>query len=925
MRRDTGPEAPLPPFEAFYRALNRREPLPWQARLARAVAESEAWPGEIGVPTGLGKTACLDIAIWWLASQAGRNPGRRTAPTRIWWVVNRRLLVDAVTDHAEFIGRVLADAASEGITGDSARAVSAVGDRLRRLAADPTGSNPLEVIRLRGGIASRRPVDPSQPAVVLSTLPMYGSRLLFRGYGTTRSMRPVDAALAGTDSLVMLDEAHLVPHLRALIADLGECTPGTRPVLPERRSWPRLVALTATGDVRGSNRFELDAEDEQHPLVRQRLDAAKPVELRVVRPGDAGPSLAKAALDLLRDAGRPAACVVFANTPGTARSAFAQLCARMTDGQAEILLLTGIVREREAESVRERVLDPAHGMAAGRDTSEGRQRHLIVVATQTLEVGADIDAEYLVTEACGVRALTQRLGRLNRLGRFAHARGVYVHCPPRPARGARSWPVYGPEPVSVLARLRTAAKGSPVDLPPRRVARVLGPPGDDPGRAPQILPGILREWTKTTTPPDGEAPVEPYFSGIAGAEYRVSVLWRSHVPEDGEWLWPRPAAREVIAVPRRDFRAALGEDERVHRIDADGVTMREVAASAVRAGATVVLASDRGLMDGFGWNPESSEPVMDLSLLDRGVPLHDTALRRLGIAPMGGLVERAMGLGDDAEDFDDADRTRALEEVLSGLLEATPPGWTASQWHDFVGGLGQGRILEARNEIPWLLAPEAESGPESPNVDLDETSRAERVVRLDRHGLAVGARAAAVARRLGVAPGIADIIRQAGHLHDIGKADRRFQLWLDPAGQHGFDVAKSATPRHLWGRLRVAAGWPRGGRHEALSARLALRWLERRGRAETPILDDLLVHLVISHHGKGRPLVLPVADGTPARLCVAVDGGSVQVSADLSVTDWEQPARFLGLSEFFGHWGLAMLEAILRQSDHAVSGGLRPE
>ena len=61
-------------------------------------------------------------------------------------------------------------------------------------------------------------------------------------------------------------------------------------------------------------------------------------------------------------------------------------------------------------------------MTAARDETAERERHLIVVATQTLEVGADVDAEYLVTEACGVRALTQRLGRLNRLGRYERAR-----------------------------------------------------------------------------------------------------------------------------------------------------------------------------------------------------------------------------------------------------------------------------------------------------------------------------------------------------------------------------------------------------------------------------------------------------------------------------------------------------------------------
>ena len=64
----------LPTFAEFYRAINGREPFPWQARLAGLVAEEERWKSEIGVPTGLGKTACLDIAVWWLASQAGARP-----------------------------------------------------------------------------------------------------------------------------------------------------------------------------------------------------------------------------------------------------------------------------------------------------------------------------------------------------------------------------------------------------------------------------------------------------------------------------------------------------------------------------------------------------------------------------------------------------------------------------------------------------------------------------------------------------------------------------------------------------------------------------------------------------------------------------------------------------------------------------------
>ena len=97
-----------PPFDVFFAAVHRgRTPLPWQARLAALVA-SDGWPEEIGVPTGLGKTSCLDIAVWALAEQASRSPRDRSLPTRIWYVVNRRLLVDAATAHGEELAALLA-------------------------------------------------------------------------------------------------------------------------------------------------------------------------------------------------------------------------------------------------------------------------------------------------------------------------------------------------------------------------------------------------------------------------------------------------------------------------------------------------------------------------------------------------------------------------------------------------------------------------------------------------------------------------------------------------------------------------------------------------------------------------------------------------------------------------------------------------
>lgn len=924
-----------PKFDAFYEALNRRPPFPWQSRLASQVTEDGVWPKEIGVPTGLGKTACLEIALWWLACQAERKPSDRTAPTRIWWVVNRRMLVDSTFDHAERIRQKLLDPAAAGPE-ESVAVVRAVAERLRSLSPDPATAGPLEVIRLRGGVAARRPTDPSRPCIILSTVPMYGSRLLFRGYGTWRSMRPIDAALAGMDSLVFVDEAHLARHLMRLVPALSDCTKGSEAILGPERSRPRVVALTATGEADARDRFDLDGDDKAHATVQQRLDAPKPVQI-VESSGGVGLHLAEATQNLVAgSSGRGASCIVFANTPRTARAVFRRLESMFPDGSADLVLLTGRSREWEAEQTRRRILDPVHGMAAERDHAVGRDRHLIVVATQTLEVGADVDAEYLVTEACGVRALTQRLGRLNRMGGFPDARGIYVHVPPPQRRGGRAgdpdtWPVYGQEPSMVLDRLLAAAgaNGKTVPLPPRSVASTLGEPADDPGRAPEVMHGILYEWVKTTNPPDGEAPVEPYFSGVSGFDYSVSLIWRAHVPSEGDRLWPRASDREAVSVPVGEARLALGDDAEVRRLAADGVSIESAMARDMRPGDVVVLASDRGLLDEFGWEPEAAVPVLDLSLGEHGLPLNAETLHRLfnGVnldPPSSGsldkLVNRILGLVADSEELDATDSAEAVAELLGILQTAVPVGWEEPEWLDFLSSLNR-EVAGGYKEVSRL--PVRQRVDPGTSDDLDERSLADAATAMElaAHGNAVAARSRSIAERMGLASELADVVETAGRLHDLGKADPRFQRWLDPRQEWEVPLAKSGMKRHLWSQTRLASGWPQRGRHEALSSRLVVEWLRRSETRLCATEADLLVHLVVSHHGSGRPIVGPVSDGTRDTVSVDVLGERVEAAADLATVDWDQPARFRRLNDEFGPWGLALIETIVRQADHAVSAG----
>ncbi|MCY3619790.1 MAG: type I-U CRISPR-associated helicase/endonuclease Cas3 [Acidimicrobiaceae bacterium] len=919
-----------PPFGDWYRQINGRDPFPWQQRLADTVAAADGcWPEQIGIPTGLGKTACVDVAVWALARQADLDPLQRTAPTRIWWVVNRRLLVDDTYSHARKVAEKLR------IETDSGSAMGAVAARLRSLSAAP--GPPLEALRLRGGDAHNRPRHPAQPAVICSTVPMFGSRLLFRGYGSSRSMRPIDAALAGTDSLVLIDEAHLARHLMELVSSAARLSIACGGLLPTARSSPQVVALTATGDP-ASSAFDLEADDHAHPEVTRRLDASKALTIACPAPNNGPPPahkspaiakmLASLAGDLIAEHASPehATALVFANTPASA-VATAEILRR--DGAMDVIVATGRTRGDESEATASEI---ARRLRPARTDSDTNGRALAVVATQTLEVGADLDADYLVTEACGTRALIQRLGRLNRFGRRHHARAVYV--PTSPDKDG-NWPVYGQEPASTLQSLEDAAAATgTVDASPRNIRSVLGSPAEPEGRAPALAAGLLQEWAKTTNPPPGEAPPEPYFSGIADPGFDVHVVWRVHLPEPGQRIWPRVSENEIVAVPASEAAVSLqgcpyirlSQDQTAVEAPSSGGRQDMV----LRPGDTVVVAARTGKIDEDGhWNPNAASLARDVSLTRHGLPLAQDVLDNLytSVPSAARSTLKPLFTALRTPECDDpAAISQAVASFCDVLMQHTPDAYPAQQWQDFIAALanttadrhqrGLPSITDPSDEVPRL--PISTPGTSQTRFDEhDELSMATPVT-LGDHGDDTACVAACVADSCGIPAQILEVVRTAALLHDIGKADQRFQAWLEPAGSpHA--LAKSATAPSQWQRTRAASGWPRGGRHEELSRRLVQAWVEN----DACDFDDnertLLQHLVVSHHGRGRPLVAPVEDHTGTTVSFDVGEDVVTASADLSVTDWDQPARFAMLNELYGCWGLALLEAIVRQSDHIAS------
>ena len=113
---------------------------------------------------------------------------------------------------------------------------------LRELAAFPADS-PLAVSTLRGQFADNGEwrSDPARPAVVVGTVDMVGSRLLFSGYGCGFKSKPLHAGFTGQDALLVHDEAHLEPAFQQLIEAVAKEQERCADVRPLR-----VISLTAT-------------------------------------------------------------------------------------------------------------------------------------------------------------------------------------------------------------------------------------------------------------------------------------------------------------------------------------------------------------------------------------------------------------------------------------------------------------------------------------------------------------------------------------------------------------------------------------------------------------------------------------------------------------------------------------------------------
>lgn len=900
-------------FPSYFRGVHGYDPFPWQVRLTNTVLETGRWPEVIDVPTGCGKTATLDTAIFCLAARP------EAFPRRVVFVIDRRIIVDQVYETARRIKKALKSTHGGTLL------------RIKQRLAEITEGDPLGVAALRGGV----PIDnawasrPDQPSVLVSTVDQFGSRMLFRGYGVSKGMRPIHAGLAGNDCLVILDEVHLSRPFAETLGAVRKLEGG-----PLARRF-QVVEMSATPHNTDAVPFRLvDSDLDNSGMLRKRATAVKECAITLIPGRFADQAIPKAVTRLLKkelpNTARSVGVIV--NRVRTARETYRTL----QEAGYTAHLVTGRMRPLDRVHILEQIATAVNPERTESDLSD----LTVVVATQAIEVGADFSFDALITECAPVDSLRQRFGRLDRRGTFEERTGA----------PARAWilgvksdmtakkpdPVYGDAAKATWSELEARFGKNRFDVGPASsdLQEFFGEAFAPTRHAPLLLNTHLEAWTQTNPQPIVQPPLDPFLHGLGqSANTDVAVVWRydhSHdtlklvPPRPAEYLqvpigaaksWLAQADTEPEEVPVADVDMAATQLPRrrtetrftVHRwrgFDEKPEPIKDV--GDLQPGSVLLVDPTVGGLTAGTWDPTSSEPVTDL-----GDETQEAYGRRVTLRLDPRIYPDAADLlaGEERE----VSTRDLITDWIKDSLDGSPDSWMVAA----LSRLGKDFEinLDERRDYPIISEKTADSSIWDGSDAAASFTGAEVTLRSHLDG--VGKKAATFARRLGLPRGIQTDLRLAGRLHDLGKVDTRFQAQLvggDPVkmAMLAEPLAKSAPG------TRRAYTYPRGMRHEIASTALVESNRATLAEAHDP---DLVLHLIITHHGHGRPLPPILPDENPQTLRYRFDGHDLEVNSHLVDTDIALVGadRFWRLVERYGHHGLAWLEAILRLADHRQS------
>ncbi|HEX4077754.1 MAG TPA: type I-U CRISPR-associated helicase/endonuclease Cas3 [Rhizomicrobium sp.] len=892
------------PFDEAFRALTGYKPMGWQHRLYDRFVTNNL-PQALDIPTGLGKTSVM--AIWLIALAVQAHAKSPRLPRRLIYVVNRRTVVDQATDDAMKLRTSSRDSGS----------LTLLRCALDSLCVDPKDpASPLAISTLRGELADNREwqADPARPTIVIGTVDMIGSRLLFSSYSGGWKMRAFNAGMIGHDTLIVHDEAHLTPAFGKLINAIEiEQSKQARAL--------RVLDLSATqrqgfGPTRSTSAFQLTEKDQEEPLVRCRIKAAKALHFQDVDDRKLVPrSLADAALSYRAAMAR---VLIYVRTPGAAKETH-DLIVKALDEKRHVALLTGTLRGHERDELAR--CDLKYFLANAQRAPLEQTRYL--VATSAGEVGVNLDADHLICDLTTLDSMIQRIGRVNRLGRDDTKFVARIDILDAPGDGEDEDARRATRLVlqSLPEAEHGGRDGSPSAL--RRIS-TSGTFSKEP-RVLKITPILLDKWALTSIRGDmpGRPAVDPWLHGIEQNRPETIVAWRHETADMArllqsgdtraadmisEWLAAHPvkpqerlressnrAAEEFKKMASRLAKAGqtlfavlIGQDKIPCALD-----IAELPGRVRDDNARVILPPEAGGLSGGMLEGVSSSANDVADILSDSMAIRGRArLRR----SEDGEWSVAL-LGDRADDLAASLATlpvgtdMSLNEVGKELLSAVNQSSNQRQALTFVEKNRLRVMDDSDDDSGIVVALLAFGAAKSAETALESSAAAAKLQTLDEHLKWASMAAERIVFRLGLEDHLKEAVVLAARWHDKGKNRRQWQRAIGNSSRseplaktaHGrFDFRECPGYRHEFGSVIDAAD------DKAI---------------ESHPLRDLILHLIACHHGRARPHFLK-REWDPNSLD----------DINASAAD-ETMRRYSRLSRRFGPWRLAWLEALMKAAD----------
>jgi CRISPR-associated endonuclease/helicase Cas3 len=869
-------------FDDLFLALTGNAPFPWQQALFAEFLQKQ-FRKTCDVPTGLGKTSI--ITIWLLALAKHVRAGTLgDFPRRLVYVVNRRTVVDQATREAERIRDALA-----------LNEEQALSDALRSLAAQSSES-PLAISTLRGQFADNAEWrnDPARPAVVVGTVDMIGSRLLFAGYGCGFKSRPLHAGFLGQDVLLVHDEAHLEPAFQQLLAAIEA---------EQRRCRDfcrfRVMELTATP--RSGNGDEapiFSDKDLQHSEVKKRFKAKpdghadKGIAFHAIDDEkDTADNVVQFALEH-KDGGQ--SILIFLRKLDHVTKAVEGL--RKEKLAAQTQTLTGTMRGFERDKLAQE--DPIFARFMPRPKATPRQGTVYLVCTSAGEVGVDISADHLICDLTPFDSMAQRFGRVNRFGKGdARIDLIYVTVAENAQTAEESPFDQARERTLALLQQLPEREDGRRDASPKALRDL---PLSDQQAAftpePNILPAtdiLFDAWSLTSVRDKlpGRPAVADWLHGVAEWDPpETHVAWREEVEVlTGELLERNKPDDLLDDYPLKPHELLR---DRTKRIFDEVKKLAET-----HPDLPVWIVNDNDIV-----NARTLEKVSKAGerfLENRTVLLPPAA---------GGLSKD--GTLNGSASFDEA--RREDYDIADKWMDDKNNPRRCRVWDDDPPPSGMRLVLTI--DTRPAVDDEAEGDEQKPvrrywrwyirprSADDDGSRSARQPQELQPHLKSAESFAQAIVEKLRLVETEASAVKLAASWHDLGK-DR--SVWQRSI--YNFDYPHSVLAKS-GGKMRPQQ--LSGYRHEFGSLMDLSFGDQHRSEffALAPEVQDLVLHLIAAHHGRARPH-FPDDEVLDRNY---TDGDAAMVAT-------ETPRRFARLQRKYGRWGLAYLESLVRAADALAS------